>query len=196
MKTILSGICVLSAVAYAIGFLRGITKLIRREGKSNDNLKQLNPYYTFKEHLEGTKYSEQSRSYIALALSVTALIGVAMFVLPYTRYGSENLDSEFRKKQFTTYYYANFQPEDSESKFYKLIVEIEYDSKDAYDGWSGVNIKKAYFPNGGYVWIDDVFDPVWFGEKAEVWDSDGRHWDVELVNEKPDDEILHEWKVN
>jgi hypothetical protein len=195
MYTIFAWIFKLSAIAYAFGFVAGVFRLVFKQGKTKDNFELLNPYKVFKKYLEGTKHSEERRSYIAIALNVTALIGIAMFVLPYTSYGSENIDSEFAKRQFTTHYYANFQPEDSESKFYKLIVEIDYDADDAGDGWRGVWIRRAYFPNGGYIWIDDIDDSIWFGEIVTVWDSDGNQWEVELINEKPSEEIMSEWKV-
>jgi hypothetical protein len=79
-------------------------------------------------------------------------------------------------------YYVNLFPENSESKNYRVVGEVEY------DGDSGTySLMKATFPNGGYITFDNYYgvgDGLNFYEKDYIEDDERNSWYVELTKEK------------
>ena len=44
-------------------------------------------------------------------------------------------------------------------------------------------IEKAYWPNGGYLYFEDI-EPVTFGESARLYDQDGNGWRCRLTEQR------------
>lgn len=116
-------------------------------------------------------------------------------------YGEERLGSFFEKPEYKTQYYVLIFPDNSISKNYKLVADIEVSSEiDSYEDDDGsgigvfaypitrsyshrlINIDKVYLPNGGYLTFDDC--ELEKNAKAYCTDQDGRQWTIELTPEK------------
>ncbi|MGL4331133.1 MAG: hypothetical protein ACRCSD_11140 [Clostridium sp.] len=118
--------------------------------------------------------------YVSYTFTIGIIIGIMLIVLPYTPLGSERIGSIFEKKDYTQYYYANLFPDESNSKNYKVIAEIE-----AHDKMYRLN--KAYFSDGGYKNFDSYFtdESLNFEEPVYIEDNAGNKWTVQLIDEQP-----------
>ncbi len=193
-------LCAITGFFYGFAILmitlRLVINIFRKQKESTSEIiKKLNPVNMYMNFQENLKYSRNAKINIAFALTVTSFIGIAMYIIPFTDLGTEDLSSEFRKKEFETYYYANLKPEDSVSKYYKLIVHVSYDRSSAHEGSSGVWINEIYFPNGGYIWMDYADSEIWMNEKTYIVDNEGQDWELELLDEKPNEKTLSDWKI-
>lgn len=82
-------------------------------------------------------------------------------------------------------YYVNLFPEDENSKNYRVIGEVDFDSETG-----SYSLIKATFPSGGYITFEDYYsiDPLEFYEKVYLEDDDEIGWYVELTKQKVKDE--------
>ena len=115
------------------------------------------------------KYIKSNILYILFALFALILVlnNVYGFFMEL-KYGSGN-------------YYVNLFEEDTESKNYRVIGEVDYDSE-----FGEYLLIRATFPNGGYISFDNshFVSPLEFYEKVHMEDDNGRDWYVELTKEK------------
>lgn len=106
-------------------------------------------------------------------------------------FGDAQIGSFFEKNDYTAKYFVNLFPNENEAKNYRLPADIHIyyeinDNEDSFSTTKCIRLGKIYFPQGGYLIFNDdgINESLTFGEKVSLMDSESKHWDVELIDEK------------
>lgn len=119
----------------------------------------------------------------------TKTIGTAVFLLIAGYFLASWLFSStipghwFEKGNYEAQIYVNIFPENNASKNYRIIGDIERATDcpgEGHDCYSWYILKRATFPNTGYIEFDDC--EVKLNKKVYCTESNGAGWDIELTN--------------
>lgn len=130
-------------------------------------------------------------------LILILLLLLLKMIIPYTSLASEDIDGLIKKHNFTTHYYIELALADKTSTVYEEIAEVEYNEKDATDGFSGVTLIKIYFSNGGYLipgYIND--ESIRLNAENYLVDQSGRDWVFKIIDKKPEKDVLTSRKIS
>lgn len=92
------------------------------------------------------------------------------------------------KASYETQIYVNLFPNNSDSKNYRLIGDLQKDfqcdgSDDNDVCWNTYYVSRITFPNLGYIEFDEC--DVKLYEKVSCIDTHNTTWDVELTDQRP-----------
>lgn len=186
MEKILA-LCTYFTGVYLLGVIltviNAIYQKIVNKASFFSELNGLNPYTI------GKAMSDNSTKQMiaGTAIFVVLILGILNDIVPRTPFGSEEIGGLFEKNNYSAYYYVLLFPDDSDSKNYKVIAEIEADGRD-------YTIERAYLPEGGYVTFNDLLfysdEKVAFNQKIRLPDEDDNVWEIQLLNERPTEYAL------
>jgi hypothetical protein len=161
-----------------------VKKLLKKE-PIKELLLQFNPFKAFSLK-DDDKLKEYHKVY--KVLKGTILIGLLYGIILYSPLASEKIGGIFEKSEYTTNYYINLFPENSETKNYLVKAQIhvfteEYDENTSERVY---RLQEAYFPNGGKITFYDYGDSesLSLNEKVYLKDDSGRYWDIVLTPQK------------
>lgn len=104
------------------------------------------------------------------------IYGGLTLIIPRTPLASYHIGSPFEKAEYTAYYYALYEPYQSDSvKRYKLVTKIVRDE-------DGHRITEAYWPNGGQLYLSGD-ELLGYLEPVNAQDQDGESWTIQLLDE-------------
>lgn len=79
-------------------------------------------------------------------------------------------------------YYVIAESESGKEYTLPAKIEVEY-----YDTNSPYTVRNVYFPNGGYLYIEDT-ESTGYNEKVYAFDQNGREWSLTVTNQKAEHE--------
>ena len=117
-------------------------------------------------------------------LGIGGLVFVLGLAFGSTRFGVKKIGALFERSEYRTRYYVLMYPDYERSKNYKLPAEIEVSTSEDEDGsYKEVSLLRVFFPNGNIVFFNGD-ESLEFGRKVMYWDSNGKEWGVELIDQK------------
>jgi len=186
----------LSIVAYIFSVAVNIFKSLFKKNKNNKFTDIfLNPIFSYKNTIEESVTKENGGMIVVYTIYIITILSIIWAPLSFF-YKEEKIGSIFEKAEYTTQYYVNLFPKNSDSKNYRVKADIySVVSENSYtDGDSEkvaynreYYIERAYFPNGGSVSFEDNVgsgESLVLNKKEYLVDDDGEEWYVELTNVK------------
>lgn len=171
----------LSVIAILINIVR---KLFKKE-PIKELLSQLNPLKAFFLN-DNDKLKEYHK--VNKVLKGAIIIGLLYGITLYSPLASETIGGIFEKSEYTTNYYVNLFPENSETKNYLVKAQIhvfteEYD-EDTYE--RVYRLEEAYFPNGRKITFYNYGDSesLSLNKKVSLKDDSGQYWDIVLTPQR------------